>query len=57
MDHMVLRSDEQLRENLFELLDHKVVKEKREGHGRTIFYMTYDDKILKKITTDNLQLD
>ena len=29
IDEMILRNDEQLRENLFELLDHKVIKEKK----------------------------
>jgi len=46
---MILRNDEQLRENLSELIDHRVIKEKKEGGGKNIFYLTYDDKILKKI--------
>jgi hypothetical protein len=54
IDEMILRNDEQLRENLFELLDHKVIKEKKEGHRKNSFFMTYDDKTLKRIVQDNL---
>jgi len=46
---MILRNDEQLRENLFELIDHRVIKEKKEGPGKNVFFLTYSDKILKKI--------
>jgi len=49
IEEMILRSDEQLRENLFELLDHRVVKEKKESHSKNYFFMTYDEKILKRI--------
>ena len=51
---MILRNDEQLKENLFELLDHGVVKEKKEGHGKNLYFMNYGEKILKKIVEDNL---
>ncbi len=54
IDEMILRNDEQLRENLFELLDHKVIKEKKQGHRKNSFFMTYDDKTLKRIVQDNL---
>lgn len=57
MEEMILRNDEQLRENLFELLDHHVVREKKDGHQKNVYFMVYDEKVLKKIVQDNLQVN
>ena len=54
---MILRNDEQLKENLFELKDHKVIRETKEGNKKTIFYMNYDQKILTKIINDDLDIE
>ena len=53
IDEIVLGSDHHLRQNLLELLDHKVIREKIEskGGGKKNYWMAYEKQLLEKILT------
>lgn len=56
IDEMILSSDQQLKENLLEILDHKVFVEKKLPNNSKIHYvMPYSNVILQKVVDNKLE--
>lgn len=57
IDEACLSSDTQLKENLVELVDHKVIVEKKEEHNKKFYLMRYPLSVINKLSKDEFNPD
>lgn len=57
IEEMILSSEQQLRENLLEIIDHKVFIEMKNYQGKSIYTMTYSKQVLEKIVDGTIEND
>lgn len=53
-DTMLCHDNKQMREYLNEAKDHKVVQERVDESGQTLFFMNYPEMLLEKIVKEML---